>query len=435
VTVPAQSEVSVAQLVRRTGAKHTGTPALMLTAQRRLRPARAAAAAAVALAAFMISCTSARAEGFVQIDTVAGGARTVDLSSLGTPDVPSASYGTVASPGGAPHTVTVTSGYSLLKLFKDAKLPLTFRSAEILAPQGPPVVLTNPQATSPAAYSSGGGPPVVWADGAGTHFLVPSTPSGNTNAGETFTGQGGTITIQLHNGPPLSVGISGPVKAFVGKPVKFTSSVYGGTATQFQWTFGDGSLASDAAPSHTFAALGTYDVYLRVTGGTDSVGVSSVIPVVVGNAPPPRPSVGTGTGGNGTGSGGSGAGAGAGTGAGSASTSTTPGSAPTVAPTHHRPAKRPAHRRTRQPPRPVGPVVSGIAISYIATPASATGGSSGGTAGAARAAHLAATAKGLREGMWIWLGVLLALFGGGLLELRGSWRTAPAPAPTMAEAP
>jgi heme/copper-type cytochrome/quinol oxidase subunit 3 len=79
-------------------------------------------------------------------------------------------------------------------------------------------------------------------------------------------------------------------------------------------------------------------------------------------------------------------------------------------------------------------VVSGIAISYIATPASAAGGSSGGAAGAARAAHQAATAKGLREGMWIWLGVLVALFGCGLLELRGSWRTAPAPTPTAAPA-
>jgi hypothetical protein len=389
----------------------------------------------MALAALMISCTSARAEGFVQIDTVGGGARTVDLSQLGTPDVPSASYSTVATPGGTPQTVTVTSGYSLLKLFKDAKLPVTFGSAEILAPQGPPVVLTNTQAMSPAAYSAGGGPPVVWADGAGTHFLVPSTPSGNTYAGETFTGQGGIITIQLHRGPPLSVGISGPVKAYVGKPVKFTGSVFGGTATQFQWTFGDGSVASDAAPSHTFAALGTYDVYLQVTGGADSVGASSVIPVVVGNAPPPRPGVGTGTGGTGTGSGSGGSGAGSGTGAGAASTSTTPGSTATVAPAHPHPARRPAHRRAQKPPRPVGPVVSGIAISYIATPAGAVGGSSGGAAGAARAAHQAASAKGLREGMWIWLGVLLALFGGGLLELRGSWRTAPPPTPTIARVP
>jgi hypothetical protein len=407
----------------------------MLTLPRRLGPVRAALTAAMALAAFMISCASARAEGFVQIDTVGGGAHTVDLSHLGRPDVPSASYSAVASPGGTPQTVTVTSGYSLAKLFKDAGIPAAFGSAEILAPQGPPVVLTNPQATSPAAYSAGGGPPVVWADGAGTHFLVPSTPSGNTNAGETFTGQGGTITIQLHRGPPLSVGISGPVKAYVGKPVKFTASVFGGAATQFQWTFGDGSVASDAAPSHAFATLGTYDVYLQVTGGADSVGASYVIPVVVGNAPPPPPGVGAGTGGNGTGSGGSGGqGVGAGTGAGSPSTSTTPGSAPTVAPAHHRVAKRPAHHRARQPPRAVGPVVSGIAISYIATPASAAGGSSGGAAGAARAAHQAATAKGLREGMWIWLGVLVALFGGGLLELRGSWRTTPAPTPTAAPA-
>ncbi|MDQ6778967.1 MAG: hypothetical protein M3071_22715, partial [Actinomycetota bacterium] len=60
--------------------------------------------------------------------------------------------------------------------------------------------------------------------------------------------------------------------------------------------------------------------------------------------------------------------------------------------------------------------------------AGANGGSAGGAAQAARDAHLRANAKGLREGMWIWFGVLVALFAGGLLELRGPWRTPPAPA-------
>ncbi|HWF34796.1 MAG TPA: PKD domain-containing protein [Solirubrobacteraceae bacterium] len=379
------------------------------------RSLRAGLTLATALVALAIGSPSARAEGLVRIVTVGGaGGQTVSLSQLGAPDVPDYTYSTVATPGAGPQSVTVTSGYSLPKLFKDLHIPTTFGSAEILAPQGPPVVLDNLQAVSPYAYH--GELPVVWADGAGTHFLVPSTPSGNTNAGETFAGQGGIITIELHRGPPLSIGISGPVKAYVDKPVAFSASVYGGAASLYQWSFGDGSLSSEVAPSHVFTAVGTYDVYLQVTGGADSVGASSVIPVVVGTPPPVPAGAGAGAGGNGTGTGsGSGAGGtGAGTGAGAQSTSTPP----------HR-AQRSAHRRARQAPRPVGPLVSGIAISYIAQPATATGGTSGGAAGAARAAHVRANARGLRYGMWIWFGVLVALFGGGLLELRGSWRVSP----------
>ncbi|MDQ6778635.1 MAG: PKD domain-containing protein, partial [Actinomycetota bacterium] len=313
---------------------------------------------AITLLALAISSATAHAAGFVQIVPVGGtGGQTVDLSQIGQPDVTDHSYSTVATPGGAPQTVTVTAGYSLPKLFKNLDISTTFGSAEIVAPVGPPIVLDNTQAITPNAYH--GGLPVVWADGAGEHFLVPRTPSGNTNAGETFTAQGGTITIKLHSGLPLAVGISGtPTPAVVDKPVQFHSTVGAPPASLlYQWSFGDNTTGSQAAPSHVYTAIGTYSAYLQVSGGHDSVGASRVIHIVVGN--PPRGTSGTGGAGAGSGNG-SGAGgtrgSGAGAGPGSHTTTTTQIGAKST-PVPPAPSKRSPHPRPQRVPRPTGPLV------------------------------------------------------------------------------
>jgi PKD domain len=374
----------------------------------------------VALTAVAISCATARADGVIQIDTATGGSQTVSLSELGTPKVPYGSYDNVATPGGVAQTVTVTNGYTLPQLFiylnKHFQIsPTSFGSVEIVAPEGPPVVLNSAQATSATAYE--GGPPVVWADGAGTHFLEPSTPSGTVNAGETFTG---TITIQLHRGPPLSVGIStSELKAVVNKPVQFSSQVYGGTALSYQWSFGDDTIGSAADPSHVYTALGTYSISLGVTGTDDTVGASPVIQVVVGNPPKVLPNPGAGTGGSGTGgtgvgTGGSGSGTGTGTGGHGASTKITTSG-------HRHASKRSPKRRTKPLPRSTGPIVSGIEISYI-TPAASSAAAAAGSAAAARAATAKARAAGLNLGMWIWFAVLVMLFGGAVLEWSGPRR-------------
>jgi hypothetical protein len=383
---------------------------------------RSAVPAAVIVAlALALSCATARAAGSVQIVSSAG-TKTVNLAQL-KPDVHDDTYTNVATPGGAPGTVTVADGYSLPIILGALPGSISFQSVEIPAPEGPPVVLDDLQATSPNGYSTGG-PPVVWEDGAGGHFLVPSSPGGDiTGAGETFAAA--TIMITLHHGPALSVGIS-PFAAFVGKPIQFNSTVGGAppaASLSFQWFLGDNTTSSQADPSHVYTRTGTYNVYLQVTGSSDdSVGASSVIQVVVGK-PPPR-LIAPGTGGAGTGSGTAGTagtqGSGNGSGGGSAATTTTPAGAK-PAPARRAPAKRRVRHRPPQAPRPTGPLVSGIAISYVTQPAGASG-AAGGAAAAARQAHLRANARGLQEGMWIWFAVLLALFAGGLLELRGPWR-------------
>jgi hypothetical protein len=324
-----------------------------------------------------------------------------------------------------PGTVTVVDGYSLLQILKGAGVHLnTFQSVEIPAPEGPAVVLTNTQATSPYAYQEGGGPPVVWSGGAGTQFLVPSTPTGAVNAGETFAGPGGTVTIELHRGLALNIGISAvPVNPVLGQPVHFTAQVYGASPLTYQWSFGDSTTSSQASPSHVYTAIGTYNVYLQATGSGDSVGASPVTHIVVGNPPPTTGIPGSGAGGNGTGSGAGGGTSGAGgTGAGlSATTSTTtPRQARTTG--KRRPKTQRSRKRAKRRLRPVGPLVSGTAIDYVAQPNTGATTSGAGSAQAAGSARTRARAAGLREGMWIWFGVFAMLFGGALLEWNGAGR-------------
>jgi PKD repeat protein len=367
-------------------------------------------------------CATARAAGFVHI-VGAGTDKTLDLSALpGKPDVPDTTYGSIATtPGGTPQTVTVTGGYSLGAVLAAAGITRasSFGSAEIAAPQGPPVVLSNLQAMSAFAYTSGG-PPVVWDNGSGAQFLVPSTPSGNTNAGEAFAGPGGTVTIELHNGPPLAVGISAaPQPAIIGKPVQLRAYVYGAPSAslQYQWNLGDESATSpEASPTHVYAHIGTYNVYLQASGGADSPGASTVLRVVVGNPPPviSNPGSGSGSGGtgSGTGSGGQGRGSGAGGAQGGATGSHT--AAPAAVPQPS--TKRVGPRHVKAPPQPVGPLVSGILIS---DPNQSPAAAARAAAGAARAARVARRQAALAEWMWILTGALALLFVGALFEWNG----------------
>jgi hypothetical protein len=371
-------------------------------------------AVAVTVAALIGFCATARAAGFVHV-VGAGTETTLDLSQLpGQSDVPDATYGSIATtPGGSPQTVTVTRGYSLRALLTAAGVkPSSFGSAEIAAPQGPAVVLSSLQATSQFAY--GGGPPVVWDNGSGAQFLVPSTPSGNTNAGETFAGPGGTVTIALHRGQPLAVGVSAvPQPAIIGKPVQLTAYVYGAPAgsIQYQWSLGDGGVASTTSVTHVYPTIGTYNVYVQANGGGDSPGASTVLRVVVGNPPPVISNAGAGNGTGGAGSGGSGQGSGSGA-QGAATGSHTAAPAPVPKPS----PKRPARRHVKAPPPPIGPLVSGVLIS---DPNQSPAAAARAAAGAARAARVARREAALAEWMWILTGALALLFIGALFEWNG----------------
>jgi PKD repeat protein len=73
-----------------------------------------------------------------------------------------------------------------------------------------------------------------------------------------------------------------------GEKVSFSAIYpYCGSAT-FSWAFGDGGIANDASPSHTYAAKGSYNVTLNFSNGASSIPVSQVVSVD-GGGPAPNP--------------------------------------------------------------------------------------------------------------------------------------------------
>lgn len=96
-----------------------------------------------------------------------------------------------------------------------------------------------------------------------------------------------TQIVSLSQPPTANFGVAAPY--CVGKPLSFTdtSIANGGTLTNWQWNFGDGSAvvnaATGAAQTHTYATAGTYTITLQVTasGGCRSLVFSRTITVGV----------------------------------------------------------------------------------------------------------------------------------------------------------
>lgn len=378
---------------------------------------------------------SARATGYIQIVPV--GASTyvypVPLAQLPgdpAPDV-DRTYTNITTPAGDRESVTVSDGYSLPLLFSDLAIsPSSFTVAEVLGPNERSVLLTSAQATSTGTFADG--PPVVWQDSQGAHFLIPSIGGGAAEAGETFVGQSETITINLHAGALLLVhGSSTARRVAVGRRVRFTGTVTGslpGESLAYKWYFDDGTGSSRLSANHSYLLPGTYDVYLRATGSKDSLGFSALMPIQVGRAPrgPRRAGGGTnknraapthGAGAQGTGAAKPSAVAqhvNAGTGTGTSRPVAT--RAPAVAkaaPVRHRGA------------RAAGPLLSGIALGGLPRPRASLRPAAepqdrspdAGVQRAARTGHLGHTGSS-GDGPWIGLGALVALLGGAALERR-----------------
>jgi PKD repeat protein len=77
------------------------------------------------------------------------------------------------------------------------------------------------------------------------------------------------------NQPP-NAEAGGPYTGTAGSPIAFTaagSTDPDGTIASYSWSFGDGGSATGAAPSHTYAAAGSYTAMLTITdnqGATDT---------------------------------------------------------------------------------------------------------------------------------------------------------------------
>jgi PKD repeat protein len=119
-------------------------------------------------------------------------------------------------------------------------------------------------------------------DFAGTESFTYAAWDGSTSSNL------GTVSVTVIP-PACSVDVQGPTSltGSVGVPVAFavtvTSTCAGAPA--YDWDFGDGSSHStDAAPTHTYVAAGTYTFHLVVVSGGMSATVSGRVVVVA--APP-----------------------------------------------------------------------------------------------------------------------------------------------------
>lgn len=64
---------------------------------------------------------------------------------------------------------------------------------------------------------------------------------------------------------PESLAINAPAAAESGAAVPFGSSASAPTGLRYSWDFGDGSTSTEAAPSHSFATGGEFEVLLKVS--------------------------------------------------------------------------------------------------------------------------------------------------------------------------
>jgi hypothetical protein len=355
-----------------------------------------------------------------------GAARTLVLADLADRfDVHGAGYTVREADGTTTSVRTVAEGISLTALLAAAGLDAdAFAYLEIPGADGSSAIVLRDD-----LGGTDEGPPVVWSDEQGAHFLRPSRGDGDANAGDVVTLADGPIAIALKTGEPLVPRIQVvPLRARPRQRVDFSASLASGKplgpGLEYEWYFDGTGTVRDANVSHRFPRSGTYLVLLNVVRGDGtSIGSPATVLVHVARAHERRDDRahgsdesqdGGGNDGDGTGGGGS-AGDGPGTDDGAFSPlafgPSTP--SPPVAFAPPTPAPRPAARPQRRPQRNL---VSGTLIASAPAAATPAGG-----AQAARAAVHGATSDGplhLPVGVWVGGGLALLLALGWALESR-----------------
>ncbi|HKG02118.1 MAG TPA: PKD domain-containing protein [Conexibacter sp.] len=355
-----------------------------------------------------------------------GAARTLDLAALTDRfDVHGVAY-TLRAADGTTTTATVAEGISLTALLAAAGLDAdAFTYLEIPGADGASAIVLRDDLGGTEE-----GPPVVWGDAQGVHFLRPSAGERDTNGADLVTLADGAIAIGLKTGDPVVPRIAvSTLRARPRERVDFSASLVGAASLrpglEYQWYFDDGTgNVRGASVSHRFPPGGPYLVLLNVVRGDGtSIGSPATVRVHVVRLHERRSDDAHGSDesqGDGDGSGGSGTGDGTGAGSGTdgsdAATSTyvAPLSPPAASPT---PAPAPAPRHASPPPRqPRGDLVSGTLVAS----ASAASTPVGGGHAASAVAHRAASDGPLHLpiGIWVGAGLVLLLALGWVLESR-----------------
>jgi hypothetical protein len=241
--------------------------------------------AALADTAGLASPWAARARADVaQVTVVSPGGteQTLALEALaGSEDVRERSYVLRSSAGESTRTL---NGFSLAAILDAAGAdPYGFSYLEVQRPAGGAVLLSRDQALDAGAFPDG--PPLVYPTATATGFLRPSAGSEDLNASDSFEAPQG-ISIVFRKGARLQVHAkASPLRTHPGKPVHFKAIVEqagSGEQLAYSWYFDDGSSATSAEATHSFAKRGSYDVVLGVTSEGDDTGASAVVTIQVG---------------------------------------------------------------------------------------------------------------------------------------------------------
>lgn len=130
----------------------------------------------------------------------------------------------------------------------------------------------------------------IWDYNLGTPVGMKSSPAIAASKVFVASGEGEVITFGEIE---YMADANGPYYSYVNISVNFTGSVYGGEPDySWYWDFGDGNTSIEQNPTHTYTAVGKYDVTLTVTDAEDKDVTDetyALIKMLPSNNPPDKP--------------------------------------------------------------------------------------------------------------------------------------------------
>ncbi|MDB5270834.1 MAG: hypothetical protein JWP58_3874 [Hymenobacter sp.] len=156
----------------------------------------------------------------------------------------------------------------------------------------PAVALCPGSSATLTASDAGTGATYVWSPAAGLSATTGRTVTANPTATTTYTvqvtnagGCTGSATVVVTRVGVVAVRLHAtPLAPIAGTLVTFNDTLPTSLLTNRRWDFGDGQTATGLAPTHTYAAAGTYTVRLSADVAASGCPVTATLTLVVAPA-------------------------------------------------------------------------------------------------------------------------------------------------------